>query len=91
MIDQEIREGQLQRAKRLREQIERLKSGHAIQSSDQTRALHEKIEEPARTARIIAERADMAPIQETPWEPVEEPSSGGPIAGSAPRDEPQGA
>ena len=51
MSDQEhIQEGQRQRAKRLREQIESLKSGRPAQSEVHGQSLREQIEERAHKA-----------------------------------------
>jgi hypothetical protein len=52
MSDQHTREGQVQRAKRLREQIESLKSGRSIDPPPgQAKSLREQVEDRARQAR----------------------------------------
>ena len=51
MSDQHTKEGQLQRAKRLREQIESLKSGRPIPEAGRAKSLREQIEERAHQAR----------------------------------------
>ena len=52
MSDQQhTQEGQVQRAKRLREQIESLKSGRPIQPPGQGQSLREQIEERANKGR----------------------------------------
>lgn len=52
MTDQHTREGQAERAKRLRKQIENLKSGTpAPASSDHPKSLREQIEERAKQVR----------------------------------------
>jgi hypothetical protein len=45
MSDQHTQDGQAQRAKRLREQIERLKSGSAIEQPAHIQSLREQIED----------------------------------------------
>jgi len=51
MSDQHTQEGQVQRAKRLREQIEGLKSGQRSQPPGRAKSLREQIEERAEEAR----------------------------------------
>jgi len=51
MSDQHTQEGQVQRAKRLREQIENLKSGRPIPPG-QGQSLREQVEERAHKARV---------------------------------------
>jgi cell division protein FtsB len=51
MSDQHTQEGQLQRAKRLREQIENLKSGQPIPAAGHPQSLREQVEERARRAQ----------------------------------------
>jgi hypothetical protein len=48
MSDQHTQEGQVQRAKRLREQIESLKSGRSIEPPGHGQSLREQIEERAK-------------------------------------------
>jgi cell division protein FtsB len=52
MSDEHTQEGQLQRAKRLREQIENLKSGQPIPAAGHTESLREQVEERARQAQV---------------------------------------
>jgi hypothetical protein len=52
-------ENQLQKAKRLREQIERLKSGRPIKRPDHAKSLREQVEE----------RADQIPKSKPPDSP----------------------
>lgn len=62
MSDQHTQEGQVQRAKRLREQIESLKSGRPIPAPAHGKSLREQIEERAHEARIQpAEERDESP------------------------------
>jgi hypothetical protein len=52
MSDQHTREGQVQRAKRLREQIENLKAGKRAEPA-RPESLREQVEERARGARQL--------------------------------------
>ncbi|HTC90087.1 MAG TPA: hypothetical protein VK686_17385 [Bryobacteraceae bacterium] len=47
MSDQHTQEGQIQRAKRLREQIEGLKAGRPVEAPGHQKSLREQIEERA--------------------------------------------
>ena len=47
MSDQHTQEGQIQRAKRLREQIEGLKAGRPVETPGHEKSLREQIEERA--------------------------------------------
>jgi hypothetical protein len=47
MSDQHTQEGQIQRAKRLREQIEGLKAGRQVETPGHEKSLREQIEERA--------------------------------------------
>ncbi|MGA2879841.1 MAG: hypothetical protein ABSG13_12895 [Bryobacteraceae bacterium] len=47
MSDQHTQEGQVQRAKRLREQIESLKSGRPVETPGHEKSLREQIEDRA--------------------------------------------
>ena len=49
--DEHTREGQVQRAKRLREQIEGLKSGRHDQAAGHEKSLREQVEERAEQVR----------------------------------------
>ena len=51
MSDQHTQEGQVQRAKRLREQIEDLKAGRPVQTPGHEESLREQIEERAAEDR----------------------------------------
>ncbi len=51
MSDQHTKEGQVQRAKRLREQIEGLKSGQRSEPPGRAKSLREQIEERADEVR----------------------------------------
>jgi hypothetical protein len=51
MPDQHTQEGQVQRAKRLREQIEGLKSGRPVEPPGHEKSLREQIEERANQIR----------------------------------------
>jgi len=51
MSDQHTQEGQVQRAKRLREQIESLKSGRSAEPPGHGQSLREQIEDRAKQVR----------------------------------------
>ena len=51
MSDQHTQEGQIQRAKRLREQIEGLKAGRQVQTPGHEKSLREQVEERAGEER----------------------------------------
>jgi hypothetical protein len=57
MSDSHTLEGQVQRAKRLREQIEGLKSGTRAPQPDHPKSLREQVEERARQGKKPKDRA----------------------------------
>jgi len=61
MPDQHTQEGQVQRAKRLREQIESLKSGRPVETPGHVKSLREQIEDRAGEDRADEDRASQAP------------------------------